>query len=539
MKTILTSLLVFFIFNITSYSQITQAWVRTYNGPGNGNDQANAMVLDTSGNIYVTGTGTASGNNINYITIKYNSAGTVQWLQSYDNNTSTDIASGIAVDKAGNVYVTGHSIGVGNDIATVKYNSSGVQQWVHRYDGPGNSDDYPSGIVVDSLGEIYVTGYSRGVNNDFDIVTIKYTSSGPLPLWIKRYNGTGNSTDQGYGLAVDNSGNVYVTGNSIGIGTGIDYITIKYNPFGTLLWEQRYNGTANDEDYARDIALDNSGNVYVTGSSVGIGSSSDCLTIKYNNSGALQWEQRYNGPANSIDNGGFVRLDVNGNVYVAGNSEGIGTSTDYILVKYNSSGVQQWAQRYNGPQNAQDFTTDMVLDKNNYIYVAGSSVGASNDFASLKYNFAGVVQWEQRYNGTANLIDIPNSIAVDKSGNVYIAGVTYVAANSSDFIILKYTQQVGINTISNEVPSGFSLKQNYPNPFNPVTNIKFDMQKGDFVSVKIFNALGKEIETLVNEYKPAGMYEITFDAGRFESGIYFYKMETNGFSETKKMILVK
>ncbi|MBS1515349.1 MAG: SBBP repeat-containing protein [Bacteroidetes bacterium] len=539
MKTILTSLLVFFIFNITSYSQITQAWVRTYNGPGNGNDQANAMVLDTSGNIYVTGTGTASGNNINYITIKYNSAGTVQWLQSYDNNTSTDIASGIAVDKAGNVYVTGHSIGVGNDIATVKYNSSGVQQWVHRYDGPGNSDDYPSGIVVDSLGEIYVTGYSRGVNNDYDIVTIKYTASGPLPLWIKRYNGTGNSTDQGYGLAVDNSGNVYVTGNSIGIGTGIDYITIKYNPFGTLLWEQRYNGTANDEDYARDIALDNSGNVYVTGSSVGIGSSSDCLTIKYNNSGALQWEQRYNGPANSIDNGGFVRLDVNGNVYVAGNSEGIGTSTDYILVKYNSSGVQQWAQRYNGPQNAQDFTTDMVLDKNNYIYVAGSSVGASNDFASLKYNFAGVVQWEQRYNGTANLIDIPNSIAVDKSGNVYIAGVTYVAANSSDFIILKYTQQVGINTISNEVPSGFSLKQNYPNPFNPVTNIKFDMQKGDFVSVKIFNALGKEIETLVNEYKPAGMYEITFDAGRFESGIYFYKMETNGFSETKKMILVK
>lgn len=539
MKTILTSLVVFFTLNVPSYSQITQAWVRTYNGPGNGNDQANAMVLDTSGNIYVTGTGTASGNNINYITIKYNSAGTVQWLQSYDNNTSTDIASGIAVDKAGNVYVTGHSIGVGNDIATVKYNSSGVQQWVHRYDGPGNSDDYPSGIVVDSLGEIYVTGYSRGVNNDFDIVTIKYTSSGPLPLWIKRYNGTGNSTDQGYGLAVDNSGNVYVTGLSTGIGTGIDYITIKYNPFGTLLWEQRYNGTANDDDYARDIALDNSGNVYVTGSSVGIGSSSDCLTIKYNNSGALQWEQRYNGPANSIDNGGFVRLDVNGNVYVAGNSEGIGTSTDYILVKYNSSGVQQWAQRYNGPQNAQDFTTDMVLDKNNYIYVAGSSVGASNDFASLKYNSAGVVQWEQRYNGTANLIDIPNSIAVDKSSNVYIAGVTYVAANSSDFIILKYTQQVGINTISNEVPSGFSLKQNYPNPFNPVTNIKFDMQKGDFVSVKIFNALGKEIETLVNEYKPAGMYEITFDAGRFESGIYFYKMETKDFSETKKMILVK
>lgn len=540
MKTIVTSLLLLLVLNTIGYSQLTQAWLRTYNGPTNGSDQAQAMVLDTAGNIYVTGTSTVGANNINYTTIKYNPAGTVQWLQSYDNNTGTDIATGIAVDKAGNVYVTGYSSGVGMDIATVKYNSSGVQQWVHRYDGPGNTDDYPTGIVVDSIGQIYVTGYSRGVSNDFDIVTIKFAASGPLPLWVKRYNGTGNSTDQGYGIAVDNSGNVYVTGPSKGIGSGDDYITIKYNSLGTLLWEQRYNGTANGDDYSQDIVFDNLGNVYVTGSSAGVGSSNDCVTIKYNSSGTTQWLQRYNGAANSNDNGGFLRVDNNGNVYVTGSSTGIGTSSDYILVKYNAAGAQQWVQRYNGVQNGNDFPTDMTLDKNGDIYVAGSTISAaSNDFASLKYNSAGVVQWEQLYNGVANFIDLPHSIAVDKTGNVYIAGETTVSANNSDFITFKYTQQVGINTISNEVPSKFSLKQNYPNPFNPVTNIQFDMLKGNFVSIKIFDMLGKEIENLVNEFKSAGKYEINYDGSKLESGVYFYKMETKDFNETKKMMLLK
>jgi hypothetical protein len=96
-----------------------------------------------------------------------------------------------------------------------------------------------------------------------------------------------------------------------------------------------------------------------------------------------------------------------------------------------------------------------------------------------------------------------------------------------------------ISTVSNSVVSNYKLHQNYPNPFNPVTNIQFDIPKGDFVELKVYDILGKEIENLVSDFKPAGSYLVTFDASRFGSGVYFYKMETSGFIQTKRMVMVK
>lgn len=539
MKTILTSLVLLLVLSTMGYSQVSQAWLQRYNGPGNGSDGAQSLALDTAGNIYVTGYSNAASNNTDYVTVKYNPAGIVQWIQRYDYGAS-DIAQAIVVDKPGNVYVTGYSYdGASPDFATIKYNSSGVQQWVHRYNGTGNGADYPTAMTIDTAGEIYVTGYSIGTGGNFDYVTIKFTSSSSTPLWIKKYIGAANSTDQPYGITVDNSGNVYVTGGSIGAGTGFDYLTIKYNSLGLQQWEQRYNGPGNDYDASSSVAVDNSGNVYVAGSSVGSGTDRDCATIKYNSSGLMQWIQRYNGFANLGDYGGKLILDNTGNVYVSGSTTWAGPGTDYLTIKYSSAGVQEWMQRYNGPQNGDDFPTSMAVDKYGSVYVTGSSIGASNDIETIKYNSSGVQQWEQRYNGTANFIDLAKSIAVDKSGNVYITGYSDFVANNSDIITIKYTQPVGINTISSIVPSEFSLGQNYPNPFNPATNIQFDMLKGDFVTVKIFDVLGKEIENLIDEYKPAGSYMISYDAGQLKSGVYFYRMETKDFTETKKMILVK
>src|SRR5207249_1484602 len=223
-------------------------------------------------------------------------------------------ASAIAVDASGNVYVTGSSIGTtwpDYDYATIKYDSSGQQQWVARYSGPGNDLDFGNAIAVDASGNVYVTGASFGSGtgfdyatgfsdkSGFDYATIKYDSSGEQQ-WVARYNGPANDDDEARAIKIDGSGNVYVTGYSVGSGTQEDYATIKYNASGAEEWVARYNGQANFNDDAAAIAVDASGNVYVTGWSVGSGTGYDYATVKYDNSGAEQWVARYDGPA-SVD----------------------------------------------------------------------------------------------------------------------------------------------------------------------------------------------------------------------------------------------
>jgi len=96
-----------------------------------------------------------------------------------------------------------------------------------------------------------------------------------------------------------------------------------------------------------------------------------------------------------------------------------------------------------------------------------------------------------------------------------------------------------VHLTSSELPGKFLLRQNYPNPFNPTTSIKYDLPKNSFVKLVVFDALGREVETLVNENQNAGIYEATFYASLFPSGVYFYKLTTDGFNDTKRMILLK
>jgi hypothetical protein len=261
-----------------------ELWEKRYNGPGNGIDWAFAIAVDGSGNVYVTGGSGGSGTSDDYATIKYDPDGNELWVTRYNSPANFgDYARAIAVDGSENVYVTGGSGGSGTsqDYATIKYDSAGNELWVRRYNSPGNSDDEAYAIAVDGSGNVYVTGDSRGSETFYDYATIKYDLAGN-ELWVRRYNRLGYSEDRAYAIAVDGSGNVYVTGESGGWGTGSDYATIKYDPTGNQLWEKRYNGPpGNDEDKAYAIAVDGSGNVYVTGYSGGSLTSDDYATIKY------------------------------------------------------------------------------------------------------------------------------------------------------------------------------------------------------------------------------------------------------------------
>jgi len=419
-----------------------EQWVQRYNGPGNSDDRAYAIAIDASGNVYVTGYSYGSGTFYDYATIKYNTNGVEQWVQRYNGpGNFYDDATAIAVDGSGNVYVTGYSYGSGTfyDYATIKYNTNGVEQWVQRYNGPGNDRDGANAIAVDGSGDVYVTGSSYGSGTSSDYATIKYNTNG-VEQWVQRYNGPGNDRDGANAIAVDASGNVYVTGWSGGSGTFYDYATIKYNTNGVEQWVQRYNGPGNDWDEANAIAVDGSGNVYVTGRSYGLGTSSDYATIKYNTNGVEQWVQRYNGPGNDRDGANAIAVDGSGNVYVTGSSYGSGTSSDYATIKYNTNGVEQWVQRYNGPGNDYDEAYAIAVDASGNVYVTGGSGGSGTfyDYATIKYNTNGVEQWVQRYNGPGNSDDWATAIAVDISGNVYVTGGSYGSGTSRDYATIKY-----------------------------------------------------------------------------------------------------
>jgi uncharacterized delta-60 repeat protein len=423
---------------------VQEEWVARYNGTANYFDVATGIAVDGSGNIYVVGTSFGSDTSYDYATIKYNASGTEEWVARYNGpGNDVDQAYAIAADGSGNVYVTGASTGSGgdHDYATIKYNASGTEEWVARYNGPGGDFDEAYAIAVDGSGNVYVTGGSVGSGGDPDYATIKYDASG-TEEWVARYNGPGTGEDIAFAIAIDDSGNVYVTGTSVGSGTGYDCATIKYNASGTEEWVARYNGPGNDFDLAKAIAVDGSGNVYVTGRTTASPFNFDYATIKYDASGTEQWVASYNGPGNDYDSGNAIALDGSGNVYVTGGSTGVGTSSDYATIKYNASGTEQWVARYNGPGNDYDDGHAIAVDGSGNVYVTGGSAGSgtSFDYATIRYDASGTEEWVARYNYPENAEDVANAIAFDSSGYVYVTGGSVGSGTNSDFATIKYSQ---------------------------------------------------------------------------------------------------
>jgi len=531
---------------------VDTAWVRRYDGPANRHDDARGLAVDDSGNVYVTGESKGTlvpTNPSDYATIKYLPNGDTAWVRRYNGpEESEDRASALAIDGSGNVYVTGYSLSSTTlkDYATVKYLSDGDTAWVRRYDVPGGGDDYARAIVVDASGNVYVTGYSVGCWGNTDIVTLKYHPDGATG-WEAIFGGTGNGWDGGSAIAVDGTGGVYVTGYAVGFGTDEDYVTIKYSSEGGD-W-RTYDGPADSTDVGLAIAVDGSGNVYVTGRSIGSGTSYDYATIKYLPDGDTAWVRRYNGTGNDWDEAGAVAADNFGNVYVTGRSTGSGTSYDYATIKYLPDGDTAWVRRYNGQGNGYDQATAIAVDNSGNVYVTGASTGSGTglDFATIKYLANGDTGWVIRYDGSASGDEAAVSIAVDDSGNVYVTGWSQNSEGYEDYCTIKYVQtpsEVKDETGDREKPSEFNLSQNYPNPFNPTTKIEFTLAKSGFVTLQIYDVLGRKVRTLVSQELSSAYKSVIWDGKNEDgkevaSGVYFYQLRVGDFSQPRKMILLK
>ncbi len=409
--------------------------------------------------------------------------------------TDECIGQGITTDAAGNVLITGVTTsrsdiaspgafqanygGGGEDAFITKFSSNGNRLW-STYSG-GDASDNGTGIVTDISGNVYVTGYTystsgisssgafqRSLDGTVDAFLAKFTSSG-IRIWSTYFGGSGY--DEGYGIALDAKGNVYITGetgsnNGIAIsgayqttygGGTFDAFLAKFSSNGRLSWATYYGGSG--ADIAHGVSTDDSGNAYIAGfttSGNGIASSGAWLTkfsnnssaflAKFDSSGSISWATYYGETGNEGATG--VSLDASGNAYITGSTagdSGIATSgayqtsnagaIDVFIAKFSPSGIRLWGTFFGG-KNA-DFSYGIASNNLGDIFITGYTY-SNTDIASqgaylstmdgaatvfiAQFSSSGSRIWSTYYGGNAT--EFGGSIAADAFGAIFITGET-------------------------------------------------------------------------------------------------------------------
>jgi len=430
---------------------------------------------------------------------------------------------------------------------TIGYDSLGNQLFATGF-SPGLR---PNDITIDASRNIYVTGIGSG-----DIQTIKLNSSG-VQQWSASFNGTANLGDEAFALEVDNSGNVYITGTAVASISNPNITTIKYNTSGIQQWVAQLDGTGSglfDTDIGADLALDNSANVYVTGQIGNTGSGFDYVTAKYNSLGVLQWSQQFDGPAGSTDFSNSIALDDTNNVYVTGASTGLSTSLDYTTIKYDVNGNLQWTARFNNSLgNGNDEARKIEVDNESNAFITGSSFnGSNNDIVTIKYDPDGNELWQVAFNGTGGSDDAFD-LAINGDGNTYVTGRTFNGTNF-DFVTIKYNQCAPVSFEGSSKTSSWELPEDetedpletklnnsfkiYPNPYDGSTNISYSITEESTVSLSVYNLLGEKITNLADQQQRAGYYNYKFSADKlgYPHGIYFVRLSINDKIIIQKMV---
>ena len=306
---------------LNSSSQIQ--WSRYTNAGVSGSQtRFNAVAVDNSGNVYVGGKEDPVSHNA--VIFKYNSSGVLQWKKSIGTSSSYESINGLTTDSSGNVYAAGYW---DYKACMIKLNSSGTLQLSRKW----NRNSGASGIALDSSGNIYVIGTTdqAGQGND-DILLLKWNSSGVIQ-WERTLGSS--SSDNGYGIAIDSSDNIFIEGRTNAGGGVYNAIIAKYDTSGTLVWQRAFGGSGM-HSYLDGITADNSGNVYVNLYDVGDGQT----VVKYDSDGAIQWQ-------NSLENTGqdynkAIAVDPDGsNIYVCGHGDVSGASTEWIIAKLPGDGT--------------------------------------------------------------------------------------------------------------------------------------------------------------------------------------------------------
>lgn len=525
------------LFHSVARAQIDTIWHRVYNGPADGADVPVSMDIDIFGNVYATGMSEGNNNTgYDFATVKYFPNGDTAWVRRLTNNDGPypDETSMVLADNQGNVYVAGVycEIRSNRGYCLIKYGPDGDTAWVRFYGvvsqgmfGPGPY------IALGSSGCIYLAGYR--VRYDYniynDLLIIKYRPNGDT-AWTRIYDTPLECNKRAQCIAIDDYENIYAAGFiDDPLASNCDFLTVSYDSSGNQRWADVLDLSDDELDVARYIAVDGSGNVYIAGERNAAYVQSDIFMVKYSPSGDTLWSKRYNGTDSNSDYVRGLAIDNSGNIILTGYVREA-NGHNIITLKYGPDGDEIWRRYYgNG-----SIVNCLRLDNLGNIYLGGGLVD-SGPFL-MKYYPSGDVAWTWSYPSVVR--HDANFIYIDSSTIYLLAGSSAVGYADYNTFKLRETN-IGIDNPIGQIPHYSKLSQNYPNPFNPTTTIQYDLPRSLEVSIDIFDILGRRIETLVNAKQQVGHHTAIWDGKNNSSGIYFYKIKAGDFTATRKMLLLR
>jgi hypothetical protein len=508
---------------------------------GTGDDYGNSVIQTTDGGYALVGeTNSYGAGYYDLYVLKLNPNETLQWTKTVGGPSDEDFYKVVQTTDGGYAAIgITYSFGAGSwDYYIVKLSANGSLQWNKTIGGAG--DDESISFVQTTDGGYAIAGAMDSFGaGDFDACIVKLDAAGNLQ-WSKTIGGTGS--DVVFSIIQTSDGGYAGAGwtNSFGAG-GIDMYIVKLDAVGNLQWSKTVGGT--DFDYAYSIIQTTDGGYAVAGKTVSYGAGGyDVYVVKLSGSGTLQWTRTAGGTS---DDGAGLRNSLiqttDGGYAICGSTESFGAgAVDMYIVKLDGSGILQWSKTVGGTDFDYAYSIIQTTDGGFDIIGRTASFGAGGiDLYFVKLdvngNTCGNFTSPSSSSGTGGILGSPNSIVTSPVPTIMSPNPSISSGGTLAVICIP----TGIQSISNGTPDSYKLQQNYPNPFNPSTKISYSLPKAGNVNLVIFDALGREVSTLVNEEVSPGSYEVTWDASNYPSGVYFYKLSAGDYTKTRKMILIK
>ncbi len=487
MSVIYLFILTVFVISPCIYAQVPDTlWTKKFGGAGI--DLGNEIIQTSDGGFAVAGYTTSFDvvQRDAYV-VRLDTLGNIIWQKTYGGNL-LEQAYSIKQSLDGGFIISAFRYGLTSNLWLIKTNANGDTSWTKNigYD----ENDFGTNLQLTDDGGLLVVGYTDSdiiSNGDRDVWLLKFDSTGNQ-LWEKTFGG--ESADEGFKLLKLDDGNLIIAGYSESFSGGDrDGWIVKTSSSGNFIWSNSFGGGSYDEFTA--AAEDEEGNLYFTGTTESSGDR-NLWVVKTDSGGNLIFTKSYGG--SQWEWGHDIKRTSDGNFIVTGFSQSNSTFLRQLwLLKIDEQGDTLWTNLFTSVNGSEGSSVIQTPDNGFAVTGSAGSTSTSTDVWVIRL----------RPEGTSAIED-----------------------NLSD------------------LPESFLLEQNFPNPFNPVTSIEYVVGSQSYVTLKVYDALGNEVATLVDEYKQAGSYEVEFSVGQdsspdIASGVYFYKLQAGSFVQTRKMLLLK